>query len=289
MTDRIDAPARGNNRFHRKLSKTYRKHFSTWLTRSDERSGDDVAVMMPLSPKDVERARVSIGVIRKNLAHPISKFVVVAPDSEEIRTLCRDVSVDYVNEELPLAGLVGSGDTMAMSGWIRQQFLKLISPQITGCERVITFDSDTYPIRPTRFLDENGRIVLYLADPDPIAYWRFVDAALGQPSDRNTCYVAHCMLFDRWHLEKMYAVIEEVHGRRWDRVLLDLVNQPYAKAGRMSEFQLFGVFLARNYPDHIQTRYYSNTKVQPHDFARPDNLPWHKRRFRFVSNHQHGT
>ena len=271
-----------------KLRGHYSKYLRSWFTRDDTPSDVPVTVMIPLAPKDVARADSSIPMIRTHLAHPIQRIVLAAPDHPDIHALARQHGVDLLDEADALGGLLGADRARAMNGWHKQQMLKLAGPQLTGTERVVAIDADTYPIRPTAFIDTRGRTVLLTADPDITPWHRFTDAMIGATPGRSINFVAHTMLFESSRLEALYQAIQAHTGKPWTQAMLDWMDRTESDAWLMSEFELYAHFLLREAPDTIRMRPFANVKVPGAEFLQGPRSRW-IRRFRFVSNHQHGS
>lgn len=248
----------------------------------DAASDVPVAVMIPLAPKDVRRAKISIPRILWQLAHPVERAAVVAPENRAIRELCRCLGLDFIDETEPLSALLGSR-LEGLDGWYRQQFLKLAAPEAMGAERVLTFDGDVYPLRPTAFVDGQGRRILYRGDRNSMPFHRFTEALIGPCPHGRTSFVAHCMLFEAERLSALRRAITMHCGRDWIGAILDRIKD--RANGVLSEFDLYGHFLQREKVG-IRVRYYANIKVAEAQFLGEAKLPGWKRRFRFVSNHE---
>ena len=270
-----------------KLALHWNRRIVSRFTRDDARSELPVALMVPVAPKDCARAARSIPVMRERIVHPLERVAVIAPVTEETRDLCSALGVELIDEAQPLAGLLGNG-AAGTSGWIKQQFLKLDCPRILGCENVVTMDSDTYPLRPVSFCRPDGRMVLYNGDPNQAPFHRFTEAALGGLPTNPSNFVAHCMLFHGPFLDALHDAIETRHRKPWTEALLDLTSQPADKVGSMSEFDLYGQYVCRTFPNRVTQRWYAGIKVTSGQFSGAAPLPGWKRRFRFVSNHQRG-
>ncbi|MEM7237831.1 MAG: DUF6492 family protein [Pseudomonadota bacterium] len=268
-----------------KLALHWGRRVLSRFVRDDPRSALPVTLMMPLAPKDIARARRSIPLIRSLVAHPIDRFLIVAPASPDIADMCAELEVDFVDETAPLVEHLGNAHVASLRGWYRQQFLKLLAPEVTGAERVLTFDSDTHPIRPTAFTTGDGRTILYRGDRNLLPFHRFTEALIGPCPEPETSFVAHCMLFEADALSAMRDAIAKRQGCDWISAIMQRIGKP--ETGILSEFDLYGHFLLRERAEHLVTRYYANIKVSPAQFAGSEPLPGWKRRFRFVSNHAH--
>jgi len=270
-----------------KLALHWNRRVVSRFTQDDASSDHPVALMVPVAPKDCARAARSIPMMQERIKHPLERVVIVAPLTPETQDLASSLGIDLIDEADPLADLLG-GRAATASGWIKQQFLKLNCPKILGCEDVVTMDSDTYPLRPVTFCDPDGRLILYNGDPNQAPFHRFTKAALGRLPQRPSNFVAHCMLFHGPFLSALHTEIEARHGKPWIEALLDLVAQPSAKVGSMSEFDLYGQFVTKTFPTRSTQRWYANIKVAADEFSGAAPLPAWKRRFRFDSNHQRG-
>ena len=270
-----------------KLALHWNRRVVSRFTQDDEASNHPIALMVPVAPKDCARAARSIPLMQQRIKHPLERVAIVAPLTPETQDLASSLGIDLIDEAEPLADLLGDRAATA-SGWIKQQFLKLNCPKILSCEDVLTMDSDTYPLRPVTFCDPDGRLILYNGDPNQAPFHRFTKAALGRLPQRPSNFVAHCMLFHGPFLSALHTEIEARHGKPWTEALLDLVAQPSAKVGSMSEFDLYGQFVTKTFPTRSTQRWYANIKVTADEFSGAAPLPTWKRRFRFVSNHQRG-
>lgn len=270
-----------------KLRGHWSKYVRSWFTRDDASCPVPLTVMMPLAPKDAARADRSIPMIRTHLAHPIERFVLAAPDHPDIHALATRHGVEVLDENVALGSLVGAERAAAMNGWHKQQMLKLAAPLLTGADRVLAIDGDTYPIRRTAFIDGAGRTILHTSDPDLTPWHQFTDAMIGATPGQGISFIAHAMLFEREGLEALYGAIEAHTGLDWIEGLMSWVTRPPPGCWLMSEFELYGHFLLRDAPDTIRMRPFSNVKLKSAEFLQGPQSRW-TRRFRFVSNHQHG-
>ena len=272
----------------RKLSGHYRTYVASWFVRDDVPSDVSVTLLVPLAPKDLQRARRSIPQTLATLAHPVDRVVVVSPENAAIQAFCREAGFHWLDELEPLSDLCGADTARDMNGWIRQQMLKMMAPEVTGADRVIAFDSDTFPLRRTRFMDDRGRTILYTGERTNEPYDRFTWRLTGLPAYSGKTFIAHCMLFQRRELEALRRLIEDLHGKPWHQAVLELVGQPMSQAGVMSEFEIFGTFMCRTRPERVALRHRANVKISEHRFLDTTPLTGAIRRFRFASSHIHG-
>lgn len=270
-----------------KLHGHLNKYVLSWLTDDHVPSGIPLTIMIPLAPKDVIRVRRTIQMLRLYVAHPIDDIVIAAPDTPEIRAMCAAEGVTFLDERAPLLPILGAERLDALEGWYRQQFLKLMAPGAVGARWVLAMDADTYPIRPTTFLTQDGRTIFYMTTRDRNPFATFTRDMIGAARVRMSSFVSHCMLFEADHLAKLHSSIEDHCRQPWIDALLHQIGRPMNEAGLMSEFDLYGQHLLRSNPLGMTTRPSSNLKVSIGQFLGDRELPWWNRRFRFLSSHQH--
>lgn len=267
---------------HHKLALHWGRRVLSHLVRDAVPSDLPVALMIPVAPKDVVRARHAIPLIQQRIAHPISRTVIVAPDHPDLRQVAADLGVEFLLESDPLGDLLGDAlpDT---PGVIRQQMLKLASPRFLGHRDVLVMDSDTYPLRPMAFT-HGGRHILYRGDNNREPFPTFTDALLGPHPSRPPNFIAHSMLFHGPWLEQLFETIEARHAMPWQHAILKLLEDP--SNGVMSEYDIYGTFLHRTRPEAFVQPYYAGIKAPLSEFLGQRPLPPWKARFRLLSNHQ---
>lgn len=272
-----------------KLALQWNRRLVSRFTGDDPPSDTPVAVLTPLAPKDIERARISIPRVRAMLAHPIERHVIVAPDNAEIRALCAELDVDYVAEDGPLAAILPPLTLGRLTGWLKQQFLKLCAPEIAGAERVVAFDSDTFPQRRTAFMDRDGRAIIHLGDRNAIPYHRLTDALIGPAPLGGSSFIAHCMLVEAPRLAGLRRCLEQRAGVSWAVAIAGRLDDPAIEPEWLSEYDLYNRYVLREHADAARLRYYAGVKVSEAQFRGDAPTPRWKRRFRFLSNHERAT
>ena len=99
-------------------------------------------VLIPAVEKDLEILPYVIDSVRENVKHPIGEVIIVAPDSEKIKALCKIRGCRFVNEDsvLPITKMdvkfIQNG--IDRSGWLFQQFLKLSGDTICSQDYYIS-------------------------------------------------------------------------------------------------------------------------------------------------------
>lgn len=219
--------------------------FST--TQMPLASNDEIDVIIPVIPKDLDTLPHCIEGVRKNVSHKIKGIYLVGPNDERLTKYAVDNELHFVNEE----GVLGFGpkdidyttkDGRNRSGWLFQQFLKL-SGKIGECQNFITIDSDHVLLRPHVFITTEGRFVFYRSEEFNWPYIVENHRLLGKCRVPILSYVAHKMVFNKKILEELKNTLEKRSGEKWTDAILHSLDNRYPSA--FSEFELYASFVEK--------------------------------------------
>jgi hypothetical protein len=144
-------------------------------------------------------------------------------------------------------------------GWYLQQFLKIgfaLSPYAK--EQYLIWDADTFPLKPLRFY-ENGKFVITPKTEYHIAYFKTIHKILGLDKMADYSFIAEHMIIDSAIMKKMtYAILQsDVPGTTWyEKIInaLDVKDESELSKFAFSEFETYGTFCLKYYPDIFVTR-----------------------------------
>ncbi len=161
-----------------------------------------------------------------------------------------------------------------VSGWVTQQLVKLTASELTAAETLLFIDSDVLLIRPfalARLLTADGATRLHRQPmpsiPAEHQHWhRTAHRLLGIP-ERNAPmfnYIGNLIAWRRATLLELRRRIEHVNGEPWHRAI--------ARAGTVSEYMLYGVFVSEALADaHSPAHAHDcQPRVLAHSVWRPD-------------------
>lgn len=226
-----------------------------------------IDVMIPAIEKDLGTLPHVIDGIRKQVKHPIGSFMIVSPDSERIKALCRKKGCRFVNERTVLP--IGKKDIRYGSkrwnraGWLYQQLLKLGGSKLGDARHYLVADADTVLIRPHRFM-KGGRPIFYCRGWSQGDYFRTYRKLLGSKASAPRSFVTHYMLFDKSKVSQLKRKIEARHGKRWYKAIIGSIDR--TKQFGFSEFETYGNFLHSRNPRGIVMKSALNKSLHT-DFA----------------------
>ena len=192
---------------------------------------------------------------------PLKQFFVGAPDHEcaemqrrlgsRATVLAEDSMIPGVTlakvRALPLQGFPRG------AGWYFQQLLKLqFAFTDPDDDYYLIWDGDTVPLRPMRFFDEQGRLLMTKAEEHHAPYFETYWRILGEEPHREFSFIAQHIPAQKSVVREMLAKIEEhVPGEgNWAwKLMRTLPSQGYSL---FSEYETYGHYMKNHYPERVQ-------------------------------------
>jgi len=191
---------------------------------------------------------------------PLKKFIVVSPNAECARIQRRLGAAAWV---VPEDGFIPGLSLSALrplpvegfpraAGWYYQQLLKLqfafVEPED---DYYLIWDADTVPLRPMRFFDEQGRMLLTKATEYHAPYFDTYRRLLGEEPTREFSCIAQHILVQKSVAREMLARIErQVPGtENWAWKIMR--SLPPQGLNLFSEYETYGHYVKNHYPDRV--------------------------------------
>jgi hypothetical protein len=221
-----------------------------------------LAVVIMATPGDLQTLGLCIESIREYLRHPLSDVVVVSPDVREIKDVAGEHGCSWVHEDsvLPIAksDIDYSVDGVDRSGWLFQQLLKLAFDARVKDSHYLVVDADTVLVRQQVFC-VGGREVKLLGDFFHKPYFDVYERLLGEAAHGCHSYVAHQMLFSCDKLRALKSALETRHNCSWYEAIIACTDR--SNASGFSEYETYGQFCQRHFPDSCQFEYFRNLEL----------------------------
>jgi Family of unknown function (DUF6492) len=269
----------------RQLRRRLHEIFISRLPRNYKKSNIEIVVLIPLAKKDIFVATHCIDSIKQNLLHPISRFVIIGQDSEEIRKLAKDKNIEYICENEVLGKYLDI-PIIAQKGWLKQQLIKLLAFEFIDASNILVHDADTIMLRPVSYF-ENEMPIYYLADEYTKKYYSFIEKFFGKITRAPRSFVAHSMLLQRHIRADLDEKMRELHGKNFIDSMLDMIN--FENYHAFSEYEIYGNFLNHFHKGEFKTRYWYNVKNKKFPNNEIQKIKSHYKRFNSVSMHIHDT
>ncbi len=194
--------------------------------------------------------------------HPIRAIYVVAPLTENIINVCRQLGLHLIDESsvLPIQRHQISYFPKGIDrrGWIFQQLLKLSADEICSSDHILVIDSDTLLIRPQTFI-KGPYTILNCADEYHLPYFTCYERLIQEKPTSPFSFVCHHMLFERSKLKHLKAHIEGLHQSPWYQAIIDKAE--HGEVSGFSEYETYGNFFISHYPDEFLLLYFFNANM----------------------------
>lgn len=217
--------------------------------QSPAESKTKIDVLIPAIEKDLGTLPYVIDAVRKHVKHPIGSIMIVSPNSQKIKEVCRQKGCRFIDEStvLPITKkhIRYRSKKWDRSGWLYQQLLKLGGDSLGSQKFYLVMDADTVLIRPHRFRI-GGKTVFYCRNWSQDEYFKTYKKLLGKRASSPTSFVTHYMLFDKSKLAELKKAIEAKHHTSWYSAIIR--NTDKSKQFAFSEFETYGNFLYSRYP-----------------------------------------
>jgi len=247
-------------------------------------------IVIPVIEKDLAILPHAIAGVRQWVNHPIKNIYVISPESPKINEICRDLGCTFIDETtvLPLrkSDLHYFVKGVDRSSWLYQQFLKYSMDSVCSEEYFLILDADTVLLRPQVF-EIKDKIVFLHSDEHQQPYFNLYKQLFGEETATNLSFVSHQVLMQKSKLNEIKKAIEQRHGGDvWYNTIVQLLKSSPEFA--MSEYEIYGQWMLRTYPDEIEREYWFNIPCKPENIARLDTMKNSlAKKYRSVSFHSY--
>jgi len=196
------------------------------------------------------------------LVHCHALFVI-APERDcaairrRLGSAAKVIAEDDFIPSMTMAGLrrlnVPNFPGIGAAGWYFQQFLKLQFAFVEPADDFyLMWDADTVPLRPLRFFDDEGRMLLTKAAEHHAPYFETYRNVLGTEANSEFSLITQHMVVQKSVAREMLARIEQhVPGAdTWPWKIMR--SLPATGDNLFSEFETYGHYIKNFYPDRIR-------------------------------------
>ena len=212
-------------------------------------------LIIPCHPKDYVKLHHCANSCLKYLNPKPSNIYVVSPDVFQTS----DDLIKHVFDDDAI-GVHIQDIKFHRKNWIYQQFIKL-GQDFTQNDLYLCVDSDLFFNRPIDLFD-GDRPKLFISDRDQRhqPYFDFMKKYQDLDRQVNHTFINDFMLFDKNICREIVGDLES---------LLSFCNQNLSDNCLLSEFELYGDYISKHYPEKYGKQ---NTKTKM--FGRHENQPW---------------
>jgi hypothetical protein len=207
----------------------------------DRRSDLRLDVVIPVAGTDTAVLPLTIAGLRRNLAHPLGKIMVVTEAGSEAHQVAAELGCDVIDQDtvVPVrrTDLDYRVEPWDRSGWLLAQLLKLSVDTLSTEDHVLVIDADTVLIRPQTFT-RRGAVVALVSSEYHLPYFDAYQALLGEPARSRVSFIAHHSVMNRQTLADLKALIERRRERPWWQAILDVCD--FSQLSCFADYELYG-------------------------------------------------
>ena len=207
----------------------------------DRRSDVPLDVVIPVAGTDTAVLPLTIAGLRRNLAHPLGKIMVVTEAGSEAHQVAAELGCDVIDQDtvVPVrrTDLDYRVEPWDRSGWLLAPLLKLSVDTLSTEDHVLVIDADTVLIRPQTFT-RRGAVVALVSSEYHLPYFDAYQALLGEPARSRVSFIAHHSVMNRQTLADLKALIERRRERPWWQAILDVCD--FSQLSCFADYELYG-------------------------------------------------
>lgn len=175
-------------------------------------------------------------------------------------------------------------------GWYLQQLLKMYAGNIIPgiLKSYLVIDSDTFFLKPTQFLTEDGKPCLTAGyeyhDPYFKHMRRLHPALCKHPELNGISGISHHMFFHTEHINELFDMVEEYHLKTkpfWE-LMIDMVDSSEYSHSGFSEYEIYFNYMHIFHREDVHIRHlkwenrsrFDEENANNHDFV---SIHWYMR------------
>lgn len=213
-------------------------------------------IVIPLGPNEKDRIQNHVEYTKRNVIGYRNIYIVSFDPSIQVPGC---TTIDERSFPFKMDDIVNTHGKNPRNAWYLQQLLKLYSGKsIPGIlSRYLIIDSDSYFLRPTKFINANNKCMYSIRDEYHIPYFGHMQRVYPTLEKmHNQSGVAHHMMFEQLYLDELFEMTEEYHGNTcpfW-KIFLKEVDEKCRSGSGASEYEIYFNFMLKYHPEEIEVR-----------------------------------
>jgi len=206
--------------------------------------------------RDIDVWSVASTYIRRYI--DAENYVVIVPDSEVEKFRQRTDSSFQVIPESTCIGRyeqqvrkIGAAGASERTGWYLQQLIKISFLETADEDELfLIWDADTIPLKPLKFVDDDGTLLYYQGDEFHRPYFTSISKLLGMQKTVNYSFIAQCFPIKGSWAKEFFSYIEKRHSSSWIEALIDSID--FTEASGFSEYETLGTYFSSVHPTEMR-------------------------------------
>lgn len=188
-----------------------------------------------------------------------SAFEVAFKD--QVKIIDEDAVVNGLNYSSVQSYLASKNADIKRTGWYFQQFLKLgISKLDFLSNRYLIWDADCVPLRSMQFLSKTNKVCFDITHEQHSPYFELLEKLLGIKKQVDFSFISEHLVFEKKIVLEILDKITTNKQQEWWVFILEKVAVEHLSASGFSEYELYGNYLAKYYPNAFEVRELKKTR-----------------------------
>ncbi len=219
-------------------------------------------IVILVGPNDTNKINLQLPYTKKNIIGYRNIYIVA---NKQILSIINDKTVILIDEEIypftmnDVINIHGKTDRI---GWYYQQLLKLYAWSIIDgiLDRYLVIDTDTFFMKPTKFIDSSGKCLYAIGTEYVIPYFDHMKRL--HPTFKRVfpklSGICHHMMFETKYIKEIFELVQSNHnGEEFWKLFLSLVD-PKKRNGKgasgASEYEIYFNYVFAYHPTSVKIR-----------------------------------
>jgi len=246
-------------------------------------------IVILIGPNDIEQSNQQIEYTKKNIIGYRNIYLIPSNSSytvDECITITEDKFPFTINTVAEYHG------KRNRNGWYLQQLLKLyaglVIPNIL--DRYLVIDSDTYFLRPTRFINDDNKCLYNFSNENHQPYYHHLNKLnpiLKKVNHQSG--ICHHMIFETKYIKELFNLVENNHNNiEFYKIFLENVDENNYYASGASEYEIYFNYMLQFNNDKIVIRELNWKNVSNLNDIQNDIIFETRNNYDYISCHSHG-
>jgi hypothetical protein len=213
-------------------------------------------IVIPVGPNDIKYIHEQVEYTKKNIIGYKNIFIISCKEDLYVKD-CTVISENIFPFNIDT---VASYHTKhKQNGWYLQQLLKLyagfVIPDIL--DNYLVIDSDTYFLKPTKFIDNNNKLLYNFSNENHKEYFNHMNRLLPTlvKMDKTKSGICHHMIFNKNIIKVLFDKVEYYYNftnnvtKKFYEIFLLCVDKDWYSGSGASEYEIYFNFIQLYFPN----------------------------------------
>ena len=197
-------------------------------------------IVIPVGPNDNDVINSMVPYVKTNIIGYRKIYLLCADPSIDIEGT---ITIDEKIFPFTIYDLIEKFGNNSRNGWYLQQLLKFYSGNVITdiLENYLIIDSDTHFLKPTSFIDADGKYIYTTGAECHKPYFNHMNKLHPSLKKVHPCSgIAHHMIFNNKHLNSLMKLVENNHnGKPFWEIFINMIDPIDFPGSGASEYEIY--------------------------------------------------